>query len=335
MLTRRTGDEIAVKLQTLARRLDRHASVSNVRRLSGGAMQETFAFDLLTGDGATPLILRRARHALRQNRKHGLSLANEARAIGLLNENGVPAPRIVAVLRDGDDLGDGFISAFVDGETIPRRILRDDAYAALRPRLAAECGEVLANLHGLPTEPFEFLDVHSPALALARMDEQYRALDRPGPVFEIALRWLGEHLPDPPRRLAIVHGDFRNGNFIVGPEGLRAVLDWEGVHLGDPAEDLAYLTVRSWRFGQLDRAVGGFGTRRQLVDAYHRAGGKVPSARRLRFWEVAFTLWWGLVCAEMARQFSAGEDWSVERGAVGRRRSEAEIDLVDLLGSEA
>jgi aminoglycoside phosphotransferase (APT) family kinase protein len=329
------GDDVAHGLNELAGRLVPGASgIASLRRMSGGAVQETYAFEVVGPDGPFAMVLRRARKALRRDRAHGVSLAEEAAVIRLAGEGGVPVAPIVHVLDESDSLGDGFISVLIPGETIPRRILREPDLAGARERFAGDCGRVLATLHRLPVDRFPWLEAISPATALARMDAQYRTLDRPGPVFEAALRWLADHVPPMPSRLAVVHADFRMGNLIVRPEGLVAVLDWEGVHIGDPAADLAYVTVRSWRFGQLDKAVGGVGTRWDLIEAYRAAGGDAPSLARLRFWEVAHTLWWGLVCAEMARQFTGRVDYAVERGAVGRRRSEAEIDLVCLLGRE-
>ena len=81
-------------------------------------------------------------------------------------------------------------------------------------------------------------------------------------------------------RLSLVHGDFRNGNLIVDENGLRAVLDWEMAHLGDPMEDLGWLCVNSWRFGRHELPVGGFGTREELFAGYAEAGGTraTPSA---------------------------------------------------------
>ena len=68
-----------------------------------------------------------------------------------------------------------------------------------------------------------------------------------------------------------MHGDFRLGNLLVGPDGLRAVLDWELASLGDPMEDLGWLCTRAWRWGNDDLAVGGFGTREDLFAAYESA----------------------------------------------------------------
>ena len=47
----------------------------------------------------------------------------------------------------------------------------------------------------------------------------------------------------PPQRwTGIVHGDFRLGNMILGPDGnLLAVLDWELATLGDTLADLGWL----------------------------------------------------------------------------------------------
>jgi aminoglycoside phosphotransferase (APT) family kinase protein len=327
--------QVVPGLTALASRLAPGATgISGLRQLSGGAVQETFAFDVVGPGFSVPMVLRRGRKTLRRDRRYGVGLAEEALAIRTVAGGGVPVPAVVHVLAEQDGLGDGFVSMLVEGETIPRRIMRDPAFAPARARFAEQCGSVLATLHGLPPEDFPCLETISPGTALARMDEQYRALDRPGAVFETALRWLSDHVPEMPRRPSVVHADFRLGNLIMRPDGLAAVLDWEGVHLGDPAADLAYLTVRSWRFGEIDRPVGGIGTRKDLIASYRRHGGVAPAPDRLRFWEVAHTLWWGLVCAEMARQFSARVDYAVERGAVGRRRSEAEIDLVHLLGAE-
>ena len=122
----------------------------------------------------------------------------------------------------------------------------------------------------------------------------------------------------------------RNGNLIVGPEGVRAVLDWEVVHVGDPMEDLGWICVTSWRFGNIDKPVGGFGSRQDLFAAYGAESGRAVDPDRVKFWEVLGTLRWGLTCAGMALEFLDG-DRSVERAAIGRRASETEIDLLSIL----
>ncbi len=296
-------------------------AVTGLTRLSGGASRETWAFDL---DGR-PLILRRDPPGAARATPGGMGL--EARAITAAGAAGVPVPRVVATSDDPAPVGAPFIvMERVEGETIPRKILRDEEFAAARPRLAGQCGAILARLHRIPPA-----DV--PGLAdedqVARYREALDVLGEPHPAFELGFRWLEAHRPAAGRR-AVVHGDFRNGNLIVGPDGVRAVLDWELVHAGDPMEDLGWLCVRAWRFG-VDLPVGGFGTYDQLVDAYEAESGATVDRDALRWWEVLGTLKWGVMCIMQAATHLTGVVRSVELAAIGRRVCENEWDLLELI----
>jgi aminoglycoside phosphotransferase (APT) family kinase protein len=170
----------------------------------------------------------------------------------------------------------------------------------------------------------------SAAKEIAEIGREYRGFNWPRPVFELALRWLSDHDPGPSDEVTLVHGDFRHGNLIIGPDGVRAVLDWELAHLGDPMEDLVWICVISWRFGEIDKPVGGFGSREDLFAGYEAAGRKADPAR-VKFWEVMGTLRWGVMCCGMMQRFRIGPDHSMERAMIGRRASETEIDLLRLL----
>ena len=154
-------------------------------------------------------------------------------------------------------------------------------------------------------------------------------MGQPHPAFELGLRWLARTRPAPSVP-SVVHGDFRNGNLIVGPEGIRAVIDWELAHLGDPLEDLGWLCVKAWRFGATP-PVGGFGTVDQLVSAYEEAGGVAVDGAALRWWQVLGTLRWGIICIVQALTHTTGTVRSVELAAIGRRVCEVEWDLLELL----
>ncbi|KGF66670.1 tyrosine protein kinase, partial [Hoeflea sp. BAL378] len=80
-----------------------------------------------------------------------------------------------------------------------------------------------------------------------------------------------------------------------------------------------------------DQPVGGFGSRADLYEGYEARSDMRVSPDRARFWQTAFTLNWGIQCAQMADQFLTGSDSSVERGSIGRRRSETELDLLAIL----
>jgi aminoglycoside phosphotransferase (APT) family kinase protein len=304
--------------------------VTNAVRLSGGASQETWSFDIVHPDGNIGAILRRAPVGFGAAPSRAAGLNAEAVLMQLAHDAGMPSPRVLHVLRPQDDLGTGFVMARVEGETIPRKILRDEKFARARPKLAHQLGNVLAGIHGLDLGQLPKLRRITAAEEIAELERDYRSFDWPRPVFELALRWLRDRDPGPPQEVTLVHGDFRHGNFIIGREGLRAVLDWELAHTGDPMEDLGWICVNSWRFGEIDNPVGGFGTREELFAGYEAAGRRVDSSR-VTFWEVMGTLRWGVMCCGMMQRFRIGPEHSVERAMIGRRASETEIDLLRLL----
>ena len=305
--------------------------VANAARLSGGASQETWSFDIVHPDGLIGAILRRAPvgHGAASSRAAGLDV--EAALMQRAGAAGVPSPRVLHVLEPKDDLGTGFIMARVEGETIARKILRDEQFAAIRPKLARQLGGIAATIHGLPLSQLPELRRMTAATEIDQIEREYRSFNWPRPVFELALRWLRDQDPGPSDQITLVHGDFRHGNLIVGPDGVRAVLDWELAHSGDPMEDLGWICVNSWRFGEIDRPVGGFGTREDLFAGYEAAGGGGVDPDRVKFWEIMGSLRWGVMCCGMMQRFREGPEHSIERAMIGRRASETEIDLLRLL----
>jgi hypothetical protein len=149
-------------------------------------------------------------------------------------------------------------------------------------------------------------------------------------MIDFTARWLLDHLP-PEGESALVHGDFRNGNLLVAPTGMAAVLDWEIAHIGDPMRDLGWLCTASWRFGHPEKPVGGFGSYEDLFAGYEAESGRAVDPAHVRFWEVFGSFWWSVGCLGMADQYRSGPDRSVERAAIGRRSSECQVDCVNLL----
>jgi len=304
--------------------------VVEFQRLSGGASQETWSFDAVGNGTVTPLILRRAA-GRRQGSSSGFGLDTEAALVQVAEKHSVPVPHVFRVLQTGDDMGMGFIMNRIEGETIARKILRDAEFDAVRPKLARQCGEIAAKVHAIPVEALPALPYLGAAEQLAQYRDMYDNYDYPHPVFEYAFRWLSERVPkdtDP----RCVHGDFRNGNFIFTPDsGVVAALDWELAHTGDPMEDLGWMCVNSWRFGNIDQPVGGFGSYEQLFEGYESVSGTLVDRDRVKYWETFGSLKWGIMCMSMYFTFNTGMDRSIERAAIGRRSSEAEIDLMRLL----
>ncbi len=296
------------------------AAVDDLARLPGGASRETWGFTLRRA-GAPPrrLVLRRDPPGT-----PAPGTAAEAPVLEAAAAAGVAVPEVVCAERDPAVLGSPFLLvAHVEGETLPRRILRQPALAE---GLAARCGEALAALHRLRPAAVPTLVAADP---LAQVRQVLDVIGEPHPVFELALCHLQATRP-PAGELAVVHGDFRNGNLVVGPDGLRAVLDWELAHIGDPLEDLGWLCTRAWRFGST-KPVGGFGTYDELLSAYEAASGRRVDREALSWWEAAGSLRWGAICLVQAATHRTGSVRSVELAAIGRRVCEQEWDLLELL----
>ena len=288
--------------------------VEDLCLLPGGASHETWSFDALEVDGRRrPLIARR------RVRPPVVPPVPEAALLRAAAAAGVPVP---AVVLDEPYL----VVERVQGEGNPKRLLGDDAWAPVRPGLAAQCGEALARIHQIPVTSGAGLPEPDPVGAWRDVLD---ASGHPHPAFELAMRWLEERRPPAAGRV-IVHGDFRNGNLIVGPAGLRAVLDWELAHVGDPLSDLAWLCLKAWRFGH-PAPVGGFGDTEDLVAAYQKAGGVEVDRQALRWWEVQSTLRWGVICIALVQTHLSGDSPSMEHAAIGRRVCETEWDLLELI----
>jgi aminoglycoside phosphotransferase (APT) family kinase protein len=313
--------------RVLARLDPRVQEITSLTRLSAGATNETWSFDAVRDAGAEPLILRRSA----VGRGPGvLTLRAEAEVIAAVHGYNVPVPAVRYVLAAEDELGEGFLMQRIAGATLPSKILRDPALAPVRARLADQLGEIAAAIHRVDLSRLPQLPLLDAERHVQHLHSQYQTQNTPRPVFELAFRWLREHLP-PPVTSVLVHGDYRHGNLIIDEQGVRAVLDWELAHIGDPLEDLAWLCIPPWRFGELDKPVGGFGAREDLIAAYERASATSIDRARLEWWDVLGSLRWGVMCADMPKWLRSGRDTSVERALISRRASESELDLLRLL----
>lgn len=335
------AEQLAAVLRgRLAREYGRGTKIEGLVRLSGGASRETWSFDALKPDGARqPLILKRDpmdRQADKQfegvpGGRLTVGRLTEGRLFQLAGEAGVPMPKVPFFLHKDRRTTEGFFNHRLEGEALGRRILRDEAYARARPKLAFQVGHAAARLHGID------LDMLPPLRGLPAAEEllHYRAimdsLRQPHAGFEYGFRWLRERLELAGDRHTLNHGDFRNGNILVDQTGLCGVLDWESAHLGNPNSDLGWMCVRSWRYGHHDKVVGGFGAVSEMLDGYEAGGGGRIDPEEVYFWQVFGTLRWGTICMIMAFTHIDGEQRSLENAAIGRRAAETEHDLLQLL----
>jgi aminoglycoside phosphotransferase (APT) family kinase protein len=303
-------------------------------RVPGGASRE--AWLLQAGGGS--LFLRRDPPGGTESL---LSQAGEYEVVGAARAAGVPVPEPLHHEPMGGRFGSaGVLYGFVEGESIGRRIIRKPEFKGAREVLPAQIAAALARIHAIPVDRLEGALGPAPRNPLeVALDAWERALDsvtwQALPAVELGLRWLRLNRPGPVEP-ALVHGDFRLGNFIVSPEdGLRAVIDWELCHPGDPAEDIGWLCIRSWRFGADGSRVGGVGDLHSFLAAYAEAGGAEITPQRVLWWEVFGNVKWAVICAQQAGRHLSGREPSLELASLGRRICEPEWDLLELVRQAA
>ena len=307
-------------------------TVTGLERLSGGASRETFSFELITEPtpddrGPRQLILQRVRSGPVAG---GSSMEAEAELLRAAARAGVPVAPVVGASDDASIVGSPFIVVErLAGETIARRILRDEQYGVARGRLIQQSAQALASVHRIDPTDAPGLDRQDQLGSLADLYQMLEPTMGAHPAFALGFRTL--ELTRPPTRMdAVVHGDYRLGNLLVDGDGLVAALDWELAHLGDPLEDLAWFSIRAWSFGG-GGEVGGIGTLDDLVRAYEQASGRTLDRDALRWWRAVETLRWGIICMLQAHTHLSGASRSVELATIGRRVCETEYDLLRLL----
>jgi aminoglycoside phosphotransferase (APT) family kinase protein len=329
-----SSDDFAARLKAaVARHIGAPGTVHELSRLTGGANKTTWSFDAEVDGTRRAFILQLASTGIADVPQELLDLTphltadEDARFMIAAVNHGVPAPRVRAILDDADGLGPGYVTERVEGETLAPRILREERFARARSTMAAQCGGILAKIHRIPLDEVPFLKHQDAATQVAAQRKVLDYFDFRLPALEMGLKWSAENVPKNPR-LTAVHGDFRHGNFIVGEEGIRLVLDWEIGMSGDPMQDLGWLCVKTWRFGG-PRPVGGFGAREDLFEAYEKASGHRVEPAHVRFWEAFGSVKWALGCLRMGLRGMA--ETGVERCAIGRRIEEPLWDFLNLI----
>lgn len=278
---------------------DPGATLEDLKRHTQGFSLETVSFTASWTE-AGEVVTRRL--VLRRQPAAGLlepyDLAPQVAAMRAV-EGVVAVPRVRWFETDPAVLGAPFyVMDFVDGD-VPLPVPAPGGGpsipdAAEREALARDLAHQLAGLHRFEWRSSPVATFEQPAGvrdAARRQLETWRgfverARSGPAPMLTRALRELERRVERLPEEgpVALVHGDFRTGNFLREGASVRAVLDWEMVHLGDPLEDLAWAMCRLWR-GQTPLA-GVLVPCAEFRRFYEEAGGFEVDDERLAFYDL-------------------------------------------------
>ncbi len=320
-------DDIVGKLGVaIQRRYGRTASVENVTIATLGASNRTLLFDLVEGTQRRRLVLRQ--ETVKSEFSPFISTADQYRILGVVYSHDLPVPEPIFELEPTDGLDNGFVVACVEGETLPKTLLTDPTLEKARNRFAAQSGEILARLHAIDPAEVGFLESTSDSVdPLAAQVARYEGYGNCFPGIEVGIRWLENNRPAPSQR-KFIHGEYRNGNVILGPDGIRAVLDWECAHIGSAMEEFGWLCMRSWRYGNIDQPVAGFGPRSELYSAYEANGGETVDEEAVRWWEIFATLRWAVINMMQIDGHMSGVRRSLPFACCGRNISMVEYDML-------
>jgi aminoglycoside phosphotransferase (APT) family kinase protein len=272
----------------LSRQAGRPVHVETLARIPGGASRETYRYDAVTDDGRQGFILRRD--------PPGSLIETDRRAeflaIRSFAGKGVAAPEAVVLEPEGAELERPFfIMKRVDGG-LASSPFAADPFGTEAQAIGEQFFSIMGRIAAEPLAGLPLLEVFEPPQVggcwrreldywsgVIEADEQH-----PQPIVRAAMRRLRASPPPPATRVAVVHGDFRNGNFLHDGAGrIIALLDWEMAHLGDPLEDLAWAMDPLWSPGS-DGRISGMVSREEALAIWSRSSGIAVDPTALKWW---------------------------------------------------
>lgn len=320
-------DVIDERLTTfVTSRVDGDFAIRDLGRLPGGASKEQFVFTLdRTVDGEE----RSDRMVLRMDPLGSpveSSRSREAEVLAIVGTSSVPVPVLYWSTDDASELGaPALISEFISGVSGPSDTpatasgLGVTYGPRLRPVLAEQYVRHLATLHTIDWASHDLTAFERPRPETTdaidwRLASTDRAWDddafQPHPTVTLTRQWLWRHRPVVDT-VSIVHGDYRNGNFLFDEASgqMTAVLDWELTYLGDRHHDLAYAMMAGW--GETDPETGDFWcaallTRNDLIEQYEALSGLPVDEERLRYYLV-LNMYWAVVALSASLPRNAEE----------------------------
>lgn len=312
------------------------ATVTALRRLSGGAIQENWAVDAAFDGGplagAAALVVRTDAPS---GVASSLGRAEEFALFRAAFATGVTVPEPLWLDAAGEVLGKPlFVMRRVAGTAAGHRIVKDDAAGGGRAALAERLGRELARIHGIrpPREDLAFIGTPPADAAMdwvARFTAWLDTHDAPHPAVEWGIRWLRLNAP-PPAPAVLCHNDFRTGNYMVDGAGVTGILDWEFAGWGDPHQDIGWFCAPCWRFGARDREAGGVGAREDFYRGYEQESGRAIDRARVPYWEVLATVRWAVIALQQAERHVSGGERNLELALTAHILPELELDILDM-----
>lgn len=259
--------------------------VDGLSRFHGGAARETWRFVAHCDGGSEGLVVRRDPSSSLIT----TSRAAEHHVLARAHAAGIPAPEPLLLDQSGERLGSpGFIMREIPGGRAASPF-EENPYGEHCADTGRDLFAALGRLHAIVPDAADraALPMQDAAGRLAHWKAEIDAHSTgPEPVAAAAYRWLARRIPPPSGPPAIVHGDFRSGNFLVDSGNkLLAILDWEMAHIGDAYEDLAWLMDPLWGHG-MEGLVAGSIAPAEAIAIWEAASGRRFDPELFRWWRM-------------------------------------------------
>ncbi len=269
----------------------RDVTVVGLERIYGGASRETYRVRLSEGGQEKGFILRRDPPSSLIDTERTVEFAAYKAFHGR-----VPVPEALALEQDEVWLGRPFFIMEEIVDAAAGSIMRDEAYGEHNAKVAGQFFGSLGRIAAADIDELG-LDWERPApdacwaRELERWEKVFDEDERePQPVARAAIRWLRRNPPPPAQKICVVHGDYRSGNFLVSPAGeIKAILDWEMAHMGDPLEDLGWALDPLWSHNNPDKP-GGMCSRPEAIALWEKASGLKADPAAMKWWDMFASL---------------------------------------------
>lgn len=262
--------------------------VGAITRVSTGLSRENWVFDLhWTERGRSrsrPLIVRRD--------PEGGLLASDRRTefevLRAVEASAIPAPRALWLDPDGSELGRPSLVMERGSGHCDYFALNGERPLDARLSLAERFCDLLADIHRLDWKALgvdQVLPDPGPDAARRALDEWVAILRQdqiePLPELELMIDWLTHHAPRS-QRTVLVHGDFKAGNILLDDKDqIILLLDWELTHLGDPLDDIGWITQP---LRTREHLIQGVWEREQLFERYAARSGVDIDVAAIHWW---------------------------------------------------
>lgn len=330
-----------LQLQNLRNLLEKHLNFTtdlpmNIKKLSGGAIQENWAISGKLDHEDYEIVLRK-------NAATGVDASSgrqqEYELLKRLYELNICVPQPLLFEKKDNFLNSEFfvmnkISGVAEGHKLVRLNQPD-----LQCKILQDIGHKLAAIHLIESDTEIERIIQKPPKEnylnqlTEDLHEQLLKLREPRPILEFALSWMKQEQPETDD-LVIVHGDYRTGNIMIDHDHVSGILDWEFTHWGDRREDIGWFTSKCWRFGKDAQVAGGIGSYKDFMQAYSQVSDIYIPEFELKYWHVLSHVRWAIIAIQQANRNLSNARPSLELALTAFLVPQLEKNILDIIGDK-